>query len=40
MDERYDSLALVEQLSRAGILSTDGWCNTATVVERDSPNQY
>ena len=40
MDEGYDRLALVEQLSRAGMFNTDGWCNTATVVECDRPNHF
>ena len=40
MEERYDSLALVEQLSRASISMTDGWCNTATVVEHDRLNHF
>ena len=28
MEERYDSLAVVEQLSRVGMFNTDRWCNS------------
>ena len=40
MEDWYDSLALVEQLSRSGIFSTDGWYNTTTVAEHDIPNHF
>ena len=39
MEERYDS-SLVEQLSRAGMFSSDGWYNTATAVKCDNPNHF
>ena len=40
MEEWFDSLALVKQLSRAGTFIIDGWFNKATVVERENPNHF